>query len=103
MPEVPRPPSWQGLYLAEPHGDEEIAGAHPEQPGVLVVVVSRDTLQGTGDRAVSIAASHAGHAEGTCASPAVVVNCPRAEHAELRAGSAESCPGDSAVGTARKQ
>lgn len=70
IPEVPGPPSWQGLYLAEPHGDEAIAGAHPEQPGVLVVVVSQDTLQGTGDRAVRTAASLAGHAEGTCASPA---------------------------------
>lgn len=77
---VAGPPSWRGLYLAEPDGDEAIAGAHPEQPGVLVVVVSRDTLQGTGDRAVSIAASHAGHVEGTCASPAVAVNCPGAEH-----------------------
>lgn len=87
MTVVPGPPSWGGLYLAEPDGDEAIAGAHPEQPGVLVVVVSRDTLQGTGHRAVSIAASHAGHVEGMCASPAVVVICPGAEHMEPSAGS----------------
>lgn len=47
-------PRQREAYLAEPHGDEAIAGAHPEQPGVLVVLVSRDALQGTGDTAVSI-------------------------------------------------
>lgn len=61
IPVVPGPPPWRGPYLAEPDGDEAIAGAHPEQPGVLVVLVSQDALQGTGDTAVSIAASCTGH------------------------------------------
>lgn len=52
-------PRQRGPYLAEPHGDEAIAGAHPEQPGVLVVLVSRDALQGTGDTAVSIPTARA--------------------------------------------
>lgn len=45
------------------------------------------TLCKAGDRAVSIAASHAGHVEGLCASPAVIVICPGAEHVEPSDGS----------------
>lgn len=57
-------PSQRGPYLAEPHGDEAIAGSHPEQPGVLVVLMSWDALQGT--QQTSHQHCHCPHRAGPC-------------------------------------